>query len=132
MGRPVKLLLDTHTLLWWFTDDPRLSVPARQVITEMGNEIFASAASAWEIATKQRLGKLAEVPQAAARYAELVDKDGFIHLPMTHRHSLRAGTYDVVHRDPFDRMLAAQSEIEDLILVTRDPAFAAFGTRTLW
>jgi PIN domain nuclease of toxin-antitoxin system len=67
MGRPVKLLLDTHTLLWWFTDDPRLSAPARQAIIEMGNEIFASTASAWEIATKQRLRKLDEVPQAAAR-----------------------------------------------------------------
>lgn len=128
----MKFLLDTHTLLWWFTDDPRLSAPARQAIADMGNEIFVSTASAWEIATKQRLGKLDEVPQATVRYAELVDKDSFIHLPITHLHSLRAGSYDVAHRDPFDRMLASQSEIEGLILITRDPAFAAFGTRTLW
>jgi len=128
----MKLLLDTHTLLWWFTDDPHLSATARQAIMDMGNEIFASAASAWEIATKQRLGKLNEVPQATARYAELVEQDGFIHLPMTHLHSLRAGSYDLAHRDPFDRMLAAQSEIEGLPLITRDPAFVAFGTQTLW
>jgi PIN domain nuclease of toxin-antitoxin system len=128
----VRLLLDTHALLWWFTDDDRLSAAARQAIGDEANEIFVSAASAWEIATKERLGKLAEVPEAAGRFAELVAADGFIHLPVSYLHGLRAGGYELAHRDPFDRMLAAQSELESLVLVTRDPVFEDFGTRTLW
>jgi PIN domain nuclease of toxin-antitoxin system len=128
----MRLLLDTHALLWWFTDDPRLSARARAVIADTGNSIHASAASAWEIATKQRIGKLDEVPEAAKRYGELIDADGFIHLPVTYLHALRAGGWQVDHRDPFDRMLAAQSTLERMPLVTRDPAFEQFGIRTLW
>ncbi|TDE00268.1 type II toxin-antitoxin system VapC family toxin [Jiangella asiatica] len=128
----MQLLLDTHTLLWWFTDDDRLSPKARAAIGDEVNEVFVSAASAWEIATKQRLGKLDDVPQAAARYVELVAADGFANLPVTHLHSLRAGGYEVAHRDPFDRMLAAQSELEILRLVTLDDAFEQFGVATLW
>jgi PIN domain nuclease of toxin-antitoxin system len=128
----VRLLLDTHALLWWFTDDERLTNTARQAIADEANEVFVSAASAWEIATKQRLGKLDEVPQAAERFAELVAANGFLHLPVSHAHGLRAGGYPLAHRDPFDRMLAAQSELESLILVTRDPVFGEFSSRTLW
>lgn len=128
----MRLLLDTHALLWWQTDDGRLSDCARSSIADEANQVFVSAASAWEIATKQRLGKLDDAPQAAARFAELVAADGFAHLPMTHLHCLRAGGYAVDHRDPFDRMLAAQPEIERLTLVTRDPALAWFPCSTLW
>lgn len=128
----MRTLLDTHVLLWWFTDDSRLSAAARATIADEANEIFVSAASAWEIATKARLGKLEGIPEAAVRFAELVDADGFAHLPMTHLHALRAGAYPHPHKDPFDRMLAAQSELESLVLVTRDPAFTSFGTRTFW
>ncbi len=128
----MNLLLDTHALLWWFTDDERLSRTARQLIADTGNRVFVSAANAWEIATKQRLGKLPGVPEAAFRYGELVAADGFEHLPITHRHSLYAGGFTATHRDPFDRMLAAQSDLERLPLVSRDPAFEAFGITTLW
>jgi PIN domain nuclease of toxin-antitoxin system len=128
----MRLLLDTHTMLWWFTNDDRLSATARDVIGDESNVVFASAASAWEIATKQRLGKLDDVPQATERYGELVAADGFVHLPMTHLHGLRAGAYPVKHRDPFDRMLAAQGELELLTLVTRDAAFDLFEVETLW
>jgi len=128
----MRLLLDTHALLWWFTDDDRLSVTARQAVADEANAVFVSAASAWEIATKQRLGKLDGVPEAASRFAELVAADGFVHLPVSYLHGLRAGGYENGHRDPFDRMLAAQSELESLVLVTRDPVFEAFGTSTLW
>lgn len=128
----MRLLLDTHVFLWWVTDDERLSAAARQAIADPDNEVFVSAASAWEIATKQRLGKLEGVPQVIERYGELVAADGFQHLAVDPRHALRAGGYAVDHRDPFDRVLAAQGEIEGLPLVTRDPAFALFGARTFW
>ncbi len=128
----MQLLLDTHALLWWFTDDARLSPAARAAIADESHTIWVSAASAWEIATKTRLGKLDEAPEAAARYNELIAADGFAHLPIAPLHGLWAGAYAVEHRDPFDRMLAAQAELEQLTLITRDPAFALFGTRTLW
>lgn len=128
----MRFLLDTHVLLWWLTDDPKLSAAVREAILEEGNEILVSAASAWEISTKQRLGKLQELPDAGSRFAELVAADGFTHLPVNYRHGLWAGNYRVAHRDPFDRMLAAQSELESVPLMTRDPAFAYFGTQTFW
>jgi PIN domain nuclease of toxin-antitoxin system len=128
----MRLLLDTHAFLWWVTDDERLGQAARQAVADPDNEVFVSAASAWEIATKQRLGKLHGVPHIDERYGELVGADGFQHLAVDHRHALRAGSYSQEHRDPFDRMLAAQSELEQMPLVTRDPAFRLFGTRTVW
>jgi PIN domain nuclease of toxin-antitoxin system len=128
----MRLLLDTRALLWWFTDDDQLSATARKAIGDEVNEVFVSAASAWEIATKQRLGKLPKVPQAAERFGELVAADGFVHLPVTYLHSLKAGSYPYDHRDPFDRVLAAQGELEMLTLVTKDPAFAPFEVTTLW
>jgi PIN domain nuclease of toxin-antitoxin system len=128
----MRLLLDTHALLWWFTDDARLSVGARQAIADSDTVVHVSAASAWEIATKQRIGKLEGVPDAVSRYAELIEADGFRHLPISHLHALRAGSWDVAHRDPFDRILAAQSALERMLLVSRDPAFALFELETLW
>ena len=105
---------------------------AREHIADQNNSIFVSAASAWEIATKQRICKLEQLPGVVDRFSELVAADGFIHLPVTYVHSLRAGSYPLQHRDPFDRMLAAQSELEMLLLVTLDPAFSAFNCKTFW
>jgi PIN domain nuclease of toxin-antitoxin system len=102
------------------------------VSADEANAVLVSAASAWEIATKHRLGKLNEAADALRRFDELVSADGFEHLPVSHFHGIRAGGHAAEHRDPFDRMLAAQSELECLPLVTCDPAFALFGTRTLW
>lgn len=128
----MKLLLDTHALLWWWTDDPRLPAASRGLIADGNNLILVSAASAWEIATKHRLGKLSEAAEAVSRFDELVRADGFNHLPIDRLHSLKAGSYAVDHRDPFDRVLAAQSELEGAALVTRDPVFALFGTQVAW
>ena len=128
----MRLLLDTHALLWWLTDDDRLSEAARAAISQESNPVFVSAASAWEIATKARIGKLSGVPGLVERFAELVAAEGFTPLPSAQSHALRAGGYALAHRDPFDRMLAAQSEVEALVLVTRDPVFADFGSVTLW
>lgn len=91
-----------------------------------------SAASAWEIATKYRLGKLPHAAQALDRFNELVAADGFEHLPISYLHSLKAGTYSSEHRNPFDRMLAAQAELEQALLVTLDPVSTGFQCRVLW
>ncbi|MBK5970975.1 MULTISPECIES: type II toxin-antitoxin system VapC family toxin [Thiorhodovibrio] len=128
----MSALLDTHAFLWWVTDSPDLSGPARKIIADEDNAIFVSAASAWEIATKVRLGKLSGVPGVVDRFGELVAADGFRHLPASYLHALRSGGYGVAQKDPFDRMLAAQSEIERLPLITRDPAFSLFGIETIW
>ena len=128
----MRLLLDTHALLWWFTDDPRLSTRVRALIADTSNEVFVSAASAWEIATKHRLGKLDSAVDVVLRFEELLQADGFTPLGISNRHSLRAGAFQVPHRDPFDRMLAAQAELEALPLVTLDPAFALFEVTTVW
>jgi PIN domain nuclease of toxin-antitoxin system len=128
----VKLLLDTHALLWWWTDDARLSATARTAIADETNDIWVSAASACEIATKHRLGKLQEAADAVSRYNELVAADGFNHLAMNYLHALRAGGYAHERRDPFDRMLAAQAELEGATLVSCDPVIAQMGVRLLW
>ena len=128
----MKLLLDTHVMLWWWTDDPRLSGTSRQAIADEGNQILVSAASAWEIATKFRLGKLPHAAQALDRFNELVAADGFEHLPISYLHSLKAGAYSNEHRDPFDRMLAAQADLEKAVLVTLDPVFSGFQCKILW
>ena len=128
----IRILLDTHVLLWWWTDDPGLSALARNSIADGTSEVFVSAASAWEIATLGRLGRLDHAPDATRRFHELVAADEFRHLAITYTHCLRAGAYTVEHRDPFDRMLAAQSEMESLTLVTKDRAFGQFGTTVIW
>jgi len=126
------LLLDTHVLLWWWTDDAQLPASARRMLLDETNDILVSAASAWEIATKVRLGKLAGVPGILDRFSELIKADGFAPLPITHVHALRAGGFSQPHRDPFDRMLAAQSELETVPLLTRDPVFRQFSIETAW
>lgn len=128
----MKLLLDTHALLWWWTNDKQLSSTARNAMLDERNTVLVSAASIWEIATKYRLGKLPITEKAIKQFHALVEADGFEHLRMSWQHSLMAGSYDNEHRDPFDRMLAAQSEIEKASLVTCDAGFAGFATSVLW
>ena len=128
----MRLLLDTHALLWWWTNDKQLTQTARDAILDEGNTVLVSAACVWEIATKYRLGKLPIADIAIRQFHTLIEADGFEHLPMTWQHSLLAGSYTSDHRDPFDRMLAAQSEIEKALFVTCDAAFLGFGTSVLW
>ena len=133
MGHGVRrLLLDTHALLWWWSGDPSLPVAAREAISDPDSTVFVSAASAWEIATKMRLGRLAAHKGVVSRFHELVAADAFGHLPVTYRHGLHAGRYPIDHSDPFDRMLAVQAELESLTLVTGDIAFAGFPVSVLW
>jgi PIN domain nuclease of toxin-antitoxin system len=128
----MRVLLDTHVLLWWLTDDMRLSPAARQIVVDNDSEVVVSAASAWEIATKQRLGKLHGVAPVAQWFDRLLAEDGFVHLPINHVHALRAGGYAWAHRDPFDRLLAAQAEIEQLPLLTADAVLGEHAWRVIW
>lgn len=134
MGGPgVTFLLDTHALLWALTEPSRLGVEARQVLTSRSSRLVVSAASAWEIATKQRLGKLPHADALVGGYARHLNRLGAVRLPIDEEHALLAGGLDWAHRDPFDRMLAAQAMLESLTLVTDDPAFTdAPGLATLW
>ena len=127
-----QLLLDTHALMWWWSGDSALSATARASITDSETTVFVSAASAWEIATKVRVGRLTGHEDIVPRFSELAVAADLQHLPVTHRHGLRAGSYPTQHRDPFDRMLAAQAELESLTLVTKDAAFEEFPVRVLW
>jgi PIN domain nuclease of toxin-antitoxin system len=132
VGRTVKLLLDTHTLLWWWSDDRRLSATACQLIRNDRSSIFVSAATAWEVATKKRIGRLPELQGTIDGFLPFLERQGFGLLDVTAKHAVRAGSYEMTHGDPFDRLLAAQSEIEGLPLVTRDSAFSAFPCKTRW
>lgn len=127
-----RLLLDTHALLWWWSDEPSLPSNVRETILDSDVAVFVSAASAWEAATKLRVGRLPAYEGMAPRFDELIRADAFQHLPVTHHHGLRAGSYPNEHRDPFDRMLAAQAELESLTLVTRDEVFQDFPVQVLW
>jgi len=128
----MRLLLDTHALLWWLDGDRRLSRRARTAIGDVENTVFVSAASAWEITTKNRLGKLPGAADVAADVAGAVSGQGFAPLDITIVHAQRAGRLPGEHRDPFDRMLIAQSQVEDLQIVTDDSVFDAYGVERLW
>jgi PIN domain nuclease of toxin-antitoxin system len=116
-------LIDTHVLLWWVFDDKRLCSVARNIIKNPDNNIIVSSASAWEIATKNRIGKMPEADVLLQSYQGLIEKLGFSQLPITTVHALRAGSLAIEHRDPFDRMLMAQAELEQLPIITYDSAF---------
>lgn len=128
----LRFLLDTHVLLWWLFDDPQLSLRPREIISDPASEILVSSATAWEIATKFRLGKLSGVEPLVTDMAAWVRQAGFAELAVRIPHAQKAGSWPHAHRDPFDRMLAAQSVLEDLPLLTRDPALKAFGIRLIW
>jgi PIN domain nuclease of toxin-antitoxin system len=127
----LKLLLDTHTLLWWATLDRRLSAKARRSITDDKTDVFVSAASAWEIATKVRIGRL-EWPAAAGTINAYVLGQEFRPLLISLEHAERAGQLQIAHRDPFDRMLIAQAQTEDLWLVSNEKVFDSAGVRRVW
>jgi len=128
----VRALLDTHALLWWLADDPALSKPARRFIAETKNTVIVSAASAWEIATKVRLGKLPTAAELAADFVGLVGREGFELLPISADHAIRAGLLPGPHKDPFDRMLIAQAQAEGFPIVTNEVVFGAYGIRRIW
>jgi len=128
----VRLLIDTHALLWWLNDEPSLSPAARKAMAESSNVLLVSAASAWEIATKVRLGKLPTAEELAADFQGFMLREGFTILDITANHAIRAGLLPGPHKDPFDRMLISQAQAESVPIVTNERIFEAYGVRRIW
>jgi PIN domain nuclease of toxin-antitoxin system len=128
----MRFLLDTHTLLWAAFRRNLLSPNAFNILTRPGTEMIVSAASAWEIATKFRLGKLNFARELVENFIPEVTRAGYQLLPISTEHALRAGHLPGGHKDPFDRMLAAQAIHEDLPLLSNDSQLDVFGVRREW
>jgi PIN domain nuclease of toxin-antitoxin system len=128
----MKALLDTHTFLWWNTDDPRLSDEVRSMIADGSNDLFLSAASAWEIAIKAARGSLI-LPEAPERYvASRLRQHQFSPLPVQLSHALHVYNLPNHHRDPFDRLLIAQGQLESMPILTSDPEIGKYEIKVLW
>lgn len=128
----MRALLDTHALLWWLSDDPALTKTARRTIAETKNTLYVSAASAWEIATRVRLGKLPTAADLVADFSAQMEREGFHLLAVSAEHGIRGGLLPGPHKDPFDRMLIAQAHAENLPIISNDTAFDAYGVRRVW
>ena len=125
-------LLDTNTVIWWFFGAELLSYHAFEAIADRSIDVYVSAVSAMEIATKFRIGKLALATPLAAKFAEVTAEEGFKPLPLSLAHGDLAGSFVSPHQDPWDRLLAAQAKIEDLALVTNDSKMESFGIKPFW
>lgn len=128
----MRLLLDTHALLWWLDGDRRLSRRARTQLHDVDNVVLVSAVSAWEITTKARIGKLPGALEVAEDVAGAVASQGFTALDISILHAQRAGRLPGGHRDPFDRMLIAQAQLEDVPIVSNETVFDAYGVSRVW
>lgn len=128
----MKVLVDTHAFFWWLKVDRKLSQAALEILEDDGNDVLVSAVVAWELSTKARIGKWPG-GAAAANDLEMFVRDNGLHaLPISISHARLAGSMPGAHRDPFDRILAAQSNLEDAVLVTADPIFRSFNVSTVW
>lgn len=128
----MRLLVDTHVWLWLQTEPHRLDDAVLGLLADTGNDLLLSAASAWEVAIKYALGKLA-LPEVPERYVpERMRRSATTALAITHEHALAVADLPPHHRDPFDRLLVAQARLDDLDIVTADPAFAAYDVAVRW
>ena len=128
----MRVLLDTHAFLWWNTDDPRLSQTARDVIGDGRNELYVSVASAWEIAIKAARGSLL-LPEPPEHFVPArLQLHRMLALAIQLRHALHVHDLPMIHRDPFDRLLVAQSRLEDLPILTADPEIARYDVSVIW
>jgi len=128
----LKLLLDTHALIWWLAGDDALSLAARQAIANEDNPVAVSAASAMEVVTKFRIGKLPQAALLAQDFEAVIAAQGFAELPITVHHARLAGQMTIAHKDPFDRLLIAQAQAEDMVLVSNEVMFDGFAVKRLW
>ena len=127
----MRLLLDTHAVIWWFEGNERLPQRVRDVI-DQGGEVFVSAVSAYEIALKHRLGRLPDAATLAGNFEEMTAEQRFKPLAIDVAHALAAGKLAIGHRDPFDRLLIAQALAENLTLASNERIFDATGVSRLW
>lgn len=128
----MRLLLDTHTLLWFLAGDPKLSGAARGLVEDDGNEVLVSVGTLWEIAIKVSLGKLGMSMPFEEFFPAQLDENGILVLSIATAHLQKVASLPFHHRDPFDRLLVAQAMSEEIPLVSRDAAFDAYGLRRLW
>lgn len=128
----MSLLLDTHVFAWLFLGDPRLPPRVRALVESYEADIFVSAISAYEMAQKHRLGKWPEIVPFMEGFERLAGDAHFLVLNLTPAHAMMAGLFDPVHRDPFDRMIAAQSLVERLRIVSKDKELSELGAEVLW
>lgn len=128
----MRVLLDTHAFLWWITDDPRLSERARKIIGDGKNRLYLSAASGWEVAIKAALGRL-KLPDAPERFIpEQLALNAIETLPVRMSHALHIYSLPRHHRDPFDRLLVAQAQLEKLPILTADTQIARYPVEVIW
>lgn len=129
----MKALLDTHTFLWWITDHPQLSSRVRKIVSDGKNTLFLSAASGWEIAIKSSLGKI-QLPgdDLESFLLEQLTINGISPLPVRMDHALHVHKLPPYHRDPFDRLLVAQAQLEDMPILTSDSQIADYPVRVVW
>ncbi len=128
----MKLLLDTHALIWWLAGDAALSDQARAAIEDEGNSVAVSAASAMEVATKFRIGKLPGAALLAHDFEAIIAAQGFTELPISVQHARIAGEMNIAHKDPFDRFLIAQAQADGMVLVSNEALFDTFAVSRLW
>lgn len=128
----MRLLLDTHALIWWLAGDEALSRRSREAIADEDNPVAVSAASAMEVATKFRIGKLPDAALLARDFEGVVAEQGFAKLAISVHHARLAGEMNIAHKDPFDRLLIAQAQAEDMVLVSNEALFDGFAVKRLW
>jgi len=128
----LRLLLDTHALIWWLVGDDALSRRAREAIADEDNAVAISAASAMEVATKFRIGKLPDAALLAQEFEAVIAEQGFDELAISVHHARLAGEMNIPHKDPFDRLLIAQAQAEDMVLVSNEALFDGFAVNRLW
>ncbi|WP_336975229.1 type II toxin-antitoxin system VapC family toxin [Sphingobium aromaticiconvertens] len=128
----MRLLLDTHALIWWLAGDEALSHRAREAMGDEANSVAVSAASAMEVATKFRIGKLSDAALLAQDFEAIIAGQGFTELAITVYHARIAGEMNIAHKDPFDRLLIAQAQAEDMVLVSNEALFDGFMVKRLW
>ncbi|WP_346766781.1 type II toxin-antitoxin system VapC family toxin [Novosphingobium sp. ERW19] len=132
MESRLRLLLDTHALIWWLAGDEALSRRALEAIADEDNAVAVSAASAMEVATKFRIGKLAQAALLAQDFEAIIGEQGFAELAISVHHARLAGEMNIAHKDPFDRLLIAQAQAEDMVLVSNEELFDSFAVKRLW
>jgi PIN domain nuclease of toxin-antitoxin system len=127
-----RLLLDTHTLIWWLTDSPSLPASARKLIGSRNSPVLVSAVSAWEIAAKVRMSRLDVAIDLARDFSGHLARERFESLSISTEHGIRAGSLPGSHKDPFDRMLVAQAQLESLVIVSNDARLDGYGVSRVW